>query len=837
MSATQPNGSPLQSAAENLLSLGYRIVPIMPRQKAPGEFVGGRWKAMDGWPRYKSTAPTKWELGMWGKWPDANIGVVLGSPVGDGLVVIAIDLDLRDPDELRAVMGQLPPTPMSKAGAKGETLFFRASPEFKSRAFKRPTGEIDEKTGRPKTEGIADLLTGNATKQTVVPPSRHPDGFDYRWLRGPVAARDLPIFGPGAMERFEEALRALGWEASGASSAPAGLVRARQATSAPASTQGSGSTDETVFSELNRRALNNLAAWVPELGLFNCRPARGGFEAVATWRSSSTGRPDSERKRNLSIQSSGIKDFGTETTYSPIDLVMNANGGGFGDAYQWLSMILDPVDETGVVITFDPTKRQGATPPAKIGDPATELEANDTLPPVVRLPDMAPAFFDTDIDLVEWAEPDCFPNGLVGKVAKWICDTAIEPTPILAYGAALALVGTAAGRQFQGPTGTGTHLYIIGAAATGVGKDHPMQAVMTALNDAGMGNLVGPSDFTADSAVLRHLQDKPLSVCLMDEFGSFWKRISGRRAGNWEAAITRALREPWGRSFGAMRTKQYAGIGPASEDIWWPAMSILGMTTPGEFFGALTGSDVENGMANRLLVLTTQRRIADKRSRDEIKAAYFGAKATTLVTPDAIRLGLASIRDWQGQLIGQQIAWSSNQRPAMPVVQAGIRDDAADVLFSYRQWILWRAADDEAFGKFYSRGAEMAQRIALIHAVGEAAVYKVDPKITLEHVTAAIRLVDWSLRTLWARVADHQAPEGLREVVQAVFKALDRRGGKKVPRTDLRQGLHGAAKRDLQDAIEELEESGVIKVERERAANAKKPTEFYSILMRPKWAS
>lgn len=365
-----------------------------------------------------------------------------------------------------------------------------------------------------------------------------------------------------------------------------------------------------------------------------------------------------------------------------------------------------------------------------------------------------------------------------------------------------------------------------------------MQAVLVALHDSGMAGLVGPSDFTADSAVYRHILNNPLSVCLMDEFGSFWKRISGRRAGNWETAITRALREPWGRSFGTMRTKQYAGEGPSSQDIWWPALSVLGMTTPGEFFGALSGSDVENGMANRMLVLTTQRRVADKRSREEIKEAYFSASTTSLVTPPHIAGGLKAIRDWQSEVIGPQFAWAADQRPLNPVVQSIINEDAKDELFSYRQWVLERASADEAFGKFYSRGAEMAQRVALIHAIGESASTKLTPRLTLENVRAAIRLVDWSLRTLWARVADHQAPEGLKEVVQAVFKALDRRGGKRVPRTELRQGLHGAAKRELQDAIEELEESGVISIERSRETpNARKPTEFYTILTRPKWAS
>jgi hypothetical protein len=820
-----------------LASLGYNPIPIMPRQKAPGEFSAGRWRAMDGWTRYKTTAPTKFELGMWDNWPDANIGIVLGSPVGDGLVVIAIDLDLKDPEELASVMAHMPPTPMSKRGAKGETLFYRASPDLRSRAYKRPTGELDPKTGRAITEGLADFLTGNATKQTVVPPSRHPDGFDYMWLRGPVAARDLPIFGPNAFARFEDALRRIGWDAAATNAAPPGIKRATPTAAKPASAP---TGDETVFSELNAAALANLSAWVPELGLFNCRSARGGFEAVATWRSSSTGRPDADRKRNLSIQPGGIKDFGTEQTYSPIDLVMVANSVSFGDAYEWLRMLIEPEDETGVVVNFEAMKdRIEKEQQAKAAAFVTEIDSPSggtaNSPAVAGQP--VEVFFERDIDLREWSDGDCTPDGLVGEISKWITSTAIEPSPLLAYGAALATVGTLASRVFKGPTGTGTHLYVIGAAPTGVGKDHPLQCVSMAMNEIGMPDLVGPGDFTAEAAVYRHLQEHPVSVCLIDEFGSFWKRISRHNAGAYEKAITRALREPWGRSFGSVKTKQYALAGPASEAIWWPAMSILGMTTPIEFFGALTGADVENGMVNRLLVLPTQRRAIDVRTDEEAMDAYFSASRRTLSTPASISEGMKAVRYWKGEVMGTQLSCPYSTRPTIEPIAAEIADDARRLLFSYRKWVLDRAVSNPAFSKFYSRAAEMAQRVALIHAIGESALSRKGPYLTYDSTRQAIRLVDWSLRNLWERVANHQSPNGFREVVEAVYHALERRGGKQVPNEQLRQSLHGAAKRDLRDAIEELEESKTIAIEHLKLSGSSKPSACYTILRRPSWAA
>lgn len=852
---TAPAASPssiFAQAATQLTGLGYRLVPLMPREKRPGEFVGGKWQGMGNWPRYKTTPPSQFELNLWcNKWQGANVGIILGTPAGDGLVVIAIDLDLRDQDELREIVSQMPASPMSKAGAKGETIFYRAKPEVKSRAFNRYLDTI--KNGKREVERIADLLTGNETKQTVVPPSQHPDGFDkvtnkkvsdafdYRWLRGPVKALELPVFGEDDMEKFEEALRALGWDSDPSASAPPGIIRAQPSAVKPAAGD-SDSVETSIWKALNKAALADLASWVPELGIFNCQKARSGFEGVATWRASSSGRPDADRKRNLSIQPSGIKDFGTNQTYSPLDLIQCANGCTLSEAYEWLRYFVHPVSETGVIINLKiPPRSDGAAkgPGATVHALPVETggePGDDPIPPPVRTPESTPAFFGADMGMEEWPEKQCFPEGLVGQIARWICDTAVTPTPILCYGAALALVGTVAGRQFRGPTGTGTHLYTIAVAPTGAGKDHPMRAVTTALSDAGMSGMIGPSDFTADTAVIGHVAAHPLSVCMMDEFGSFWRRISGKKSGNWERAITKALREPWGASFGMMKTKQYVGI-PA-QDIWWPALSIFGATTPTEFFGALSGTDIENGMVNRLFVLPTGRYVDDKRSREEIKAAYFSETRADLLTPPHIVSALKQVRDWQGEMIGQQFQWPAAQRPNAPTITTQIDEDASEILFTYREWISARTREDEAFGSFYSRAAETAQRVATIHAVGRSAFSKKNPVISRADIEQAIRLVDWSMRQLWLRIYEHQTPEGTKEVVRAVYHAIERRGGREVSRTLMRRGLHGITKRDLNDAIEELEEAGwiAIKVTKETPGQ-KKPTTVYSIIDKPRWAS
>src|SRR5262249_42636741 len=101
-----------------------------------------------------------------------------------------------------------------------------------------------------------------------------------------------------------------------------------------------GHDEESPFQDLNNLALRNLAAWVPALDLYGCRRRTGrtaSYEAVATWRPSSTGRPLEQRKRNIQISGSrGIKYFGTGYGFSHINLVMRARECSRSEAVEWL---------------------------------------------------------------------------------------------------------------------------------------------------------------------------------------------------------------------------------------------------------------------------------------------------------------------------------------------------------------------------------------------------------------------------------------------------------------------------------------------------------------------
>jgi hypothetical protein len=206
---------------------------------------------------------------------------------------------------------------------------------------------------------------------------------------------------------------------------------------------------------------------------------------------------------------------------------------------------------------------------------------------------------------------------------------------LLALAAAVTVVGTLIGRRVAGPTRSATHLYVVPVAPTGSGKQHLLEVVPALMKAAGAQSHIGPGEFISMPAVINFIMRKPLSLCLQDEHGAFLKRITARRASGYETAISKVLRTLWGTSFSAMATPEWANR--EMKIIQSPAISILGLSTPDEFHGALQGESVANGFLNRYLVLNSNLRAADVTPQLEPGSV-----------PDQLSAGLRTLYLWSG---------------------------------------------------------------------------------------------------------------------------------------------------------------------------------------------
>lgn len=181
--AQKVNGAFREFAAA-LHAAGYSPLPIVPGTKRP---------ALRAWSDFCAMPMTPERIR---DYSDRRRGAGLGIALGYG-GVLAVDVDTVDAEQLAAIRAILPPSTVTKAGAKGWTSFYRASSPIASRHY-----------ADAQKRGILDLL-GVGT-QTVLPPSSHPNGSAYRWTTAEtlltVPAARLPEIPEDIAERLEAAL-------------------------------------------------------------------------------------------------------------------------------------------------------------------------------------------------------------------------------------------------------------------------------------------------------------------------------------------------------------------------------------------------------------------------------------------------------------------------------------------------------------------------------------------------------------------------------------------------------------------------------------------------------
>lgn len=165
------------------INAGYSVIPDKYMSKQP---------AIKGWSNYCHKLPTKDEVESWIRnFEETNIAVCLGEASG----IIALDIDTDDPKLLEIILPVLPPSPVTKQGAKGITRFFRYNGE--STQIVKHNGEC-----------ILELLSTN--KKTTIAPSVHPNGMEYTWVSDSlldVKAESLPLLPPFLISHIESKLR------------------------------------------------------------------------------------------------------------------------------------------------------------------------------------------------------------------------------------------------------------------------------------------------------------------------------------------------------------------------------------------------------------------------------------------------------------------------------------------------------------------------------------------------------------------------------------------------------------------------------------------------------
>lgn len=161
-------------------SRGFWARPVKPGTKSPPMH---RWQLPDA--EHGQAVLDSWVR----KYGANGIGLVMGSPIGDGTTLGALDVDRDEYHRLaRALLGN----PLcGRIGQKGAVYFVRVgkvhgNPEF------RVEGQAGKKWGK-----VAECLFNK--KFCVIPPTIHPHtNAPYHWIGTPLHEMDLlqlPLIG------------------------------------------------------------------------------------------------------------------------------------------------------------------------------------------------------------------------------------------------------------------------------------------------------------------------------------------------------------------------------------------------------------------------------------------------------------------------------------------------------------------------------------------------------------------------------------------------------------------------------------------------------------------
>lgn len=388
-----------------------------------------------------------------------------------------------------------------------------------------------------------------------------------------------------------------------------------------------------------------------------------------------------------------------------------------------------------------------------------------------------------------------FPPGLVGMIAQWIVDTARRPQPELAIGAALTIVGTAAGRHIQGPTKAGTALYVLSLAPTGKGKETPLKACMRILAASGMSQHVGPDQWMSMSALVQMVVKKPLALCAQDEFGSFMQRVFNKKGSTHERAIPQILRALWGVNFGPWTTPQWANGSEHLVD--GPHLSIYATSTHEQFYSAMAGAAVADGTLNRFLVV-------EGRKRPDYQAPLAEANEVPACIVEAVR----ELYNRSGPLSAAQ----RNQVDYNLAVTGGLISmpwcpDGSEATFERFRAEMDREADAKPLtADFIVRAPEMAIRIATIVAAGRG-----NDSVRREDVEFGIGMVRNSMMHMLAGAEEYMTENEHEANVKRVLRLV--RSSGRITHSDLLRQVRSIRSRDLKDIIAGLIAEGSIAVD------------------------
>jgi len=202
------------------------------------------------------------------------------------------------------------------------------------------------------------------------------------------------------------------------------------------------------------------------------------------------------------------------------------------------------------------------------------------------------------------------PPGLLGEIAQFIYASSPRPVAEIALAASIALMAGICGRAYQ-VSGEGLNQYVLLLAQTGVGKEGMASGIGKIINTArtevpSVRQFIGPAEIASGQALLKYLSKvSPCFVSIMGEFGLRLQQISSDRPTANDLTLRRVIMDLYHKSAAGKMLEPmiYSDKQNNTEDILSPAVTLLGESTPEEFYKAISTSQIASGFLPRFTTI------------------------------------------------------------------------------------------------------------------------------------------------------------------------------------------------------------------------------------------
>lgn len=415
---------------------------------------------------------------------------------------------------------------------------------------------------------------------------------------------------------------------------------------------------------------------------------------------------------------------------------------------------------------------------------------------------IAPLFVQTKEDVKP--PKDLFnPPGLLKDMYDFCEDIAQISQPELSIVAALALASVTCGRLYKTEMNNFSSLYFMCIAKSGQGKENIKTFVESVLGESLHDKLVVGDGYTSSGAVHSVLKMRPTQITIMDEFGKRLENISQAGNSNREDGI-QTLMESWGRCHGTLRPDNYSLMNVQEEYkekvmnrvTYKPAITLVGLSVPKNFYKALNGGRIADGFLNRFMVIESKepRRISSLKKHKK--------------PPLQIINWVNYIRRDRGQL--SEATMNNSQ---FDIDQTVLRFDSESeqLLQEFAQEIVKRqdVLERDNLEPLLSRSKEKAMRLSLICALASNADCKT---ITADITKWAIDYVRYYDLLFIEACRDRVASSATEAKIKQVLSYIRSRGGEGISKREVdRHELFRSMKsHEVKEIIERLKNAGEI---------------------------